>query len=324
MRKQKLLLSASAAAVLLATAPVHALEVKVSGQINAAVITGDATEDTTIVDNTMSGSRFRFKGEQDIGGGLKAGMRYELQFQPNNSAAAGASGGVQTSDIRWSQAYVKGGFGMLAIGKSEGAASDVADATFGNGNFHSTTQLIWLAYRGAYRDKIGDETAGLFIPFDAAGRSNNIQYHSPKLGGFKLALGLDNGDQKEIAVRYQGKIAGGKLKARVGQRDTPTDKITAGSFLYQTGFGLNFGAGFGTMDSDETRDWTSIAIGYKAGKFGASFETAEDDRDAGSTSFGVSYYPAKGMTWYANHATFDGVGGGEVTSGSMLGFKINF
>ena len=318
MRKQKLLLSASSAAVLLATAPVQALEVKVSGQINAAVITGDATEDTTIVDNTMSGSRFRFKGEQDIGGGLKAGIRYELQFQPNNSAASGASGSVQTSDIRWSQAYVKGGFGMLAIGKSEGAASDVADATFGNGNFHSTTQLVWLAYRGAYRDKIGNPDAGLFIPFDAAGRSNNIQYHSPKIGGFKLALGLNNGDEKEIALRYQGKIAGGKLKARVGQRDTPTDKFTAGSFLYQTGFGLNFGAGFGTRDSNEALDWTSVALGYKAGKFGASIEKADNDNNEEVTSFGVSYYPAKGMTWYLNHADFD------VTSGTMFGFKVNF
>ena len=318
MKQQKLLLSGSAIAILLAAVPVHALEYKISGQVNSAIISGDATDDLTVIDNNMTGSRFRFTGDQEIGNGLSVGLRYEHQLQANRSSDAGASGSAPGSEVRWSQVYLKGAFGKLAIGKSEGAASDVADATYGNGNFHSTYNLIFLAYRGAYRDKIGDETAGLFVPFDAASRSNSVQYHSPKFGGFTFAAGVGNQNETQIALRYQGKIAGGTLKARVGQRDNDADKWTAGSFLYQTSFGLNFGAGFGTLESNEAKDWNALVLGYKSGKFGASIEVADNDNDEEVTSFGVSYNPAKGSTIYFNRADFD------VTSGVMLGMKVNF
>jgi hypothetical protein len=318
---KKILITTAAASAMLVAAPASAFDFKISGQVNqAAIIGGDAKgDDISVVDNNMSGSRFRFTASKESEG-LTYGFRYELQFQANKSSDAGASGSQGTaSEVRWAQAYVSGGFGKIAMGKSEGAASDVADVNFGNGNFYSTPQLIWLAYRGTYRDAIGDESAGLFVPFDAAGRSNNIQYHTPKFGGASFAIGLDNGDQKEFAVRYAGK----SFKARLGVRDTPDNTITAGSAMYKAG-GLALGVSFGKDDNNSDADYTGLHAAYTMGKLTVGIESAEqNDGPEGVLSFGATYRAAKGFSIYANRADFDLANGGSA-DGLMVGMHAKF
>lgn len=319
MKMKKLVLSSAAIATMLAATTAQAVDFKISGQINAAAIVGGDVkgDDISVVDNNMSGSRLRIVGTKEFGD-LTAGFRYEIQKQDNKSSDAGASGSVgNTQEVRWAQAYIKGAFGKIGIGKSEGAASNVSDANFGNGNFHSTPQLVWLAYRGVYRDTIGDPEAGLFIPFDAAGRSNNIQYNSPSFGGFTFAASLSNEDQTEAAVRYAGKVGPGKLKARIGFSDSDTVDRTAFSAMYQiSGFALGFSGGRDGNDSGN--DYMGYHLAYRTGKVAFSIEGASDDKDREVTSFGGTYYPTKGLAIYANYSDFD------ITDGAMIGMKIDF
>jgi len=76
--KTKLLIAALAATAV--AAPAAQAKVKISGQVNQAAILSSDLDDVTVVDNNTTGSRFRFKAAKKFGG-LKAGVRYEIQAQ---------------------------------------------------------------------------------------------------------------------------------------------------------------------------------------------------------------------------------------------------
>ncbi len=308
----------------------HAVDFKISGQTNQALVSGNIAENATVVDNNLSGTRFRFKGSGNATENIEAGFLYEIQMQANQSSSAGASGevGSDTQEVRWAEGFLKGPFGKISLGKGDSAAQGVADATYQNGNIYSSFNLIWLSYRGVYRDKIGDPNANLFAPFDAGGRTSRLRYDSPDFSGFSFSISADNNagassNPTAVAVRYKGNIPGGVLRARYGQRSdvgaTAAD-FMAGSILYQHDSGFNIGWAMGERDDNANLDWNAVTLGYKLGKWGASFEFAENDNNQEVTSYGVTYNVAKGADVYFNSADFD-VANGE---GFLIGVRVKF
>ena len=78
--KPAILSMAIAAGLATSAMPAQALTLGISGQINKTIGYIDNGNDSAVgfFDNSISGSRFRFTGEEDIGGGLKVGGVWDV------------------------------------------------------------------------------------------------------------------------------------------------------------------------------------------------------------------------------------------------------
>ena len=95
-----------------------------------------STANPAVIDST--GSRIGFKGEEDLGGGLKASFLLEQRFSPDTGAAAspvwkggswvalGGGWGKVTLGRQWSQAFLKSQYASDPFGMST-----VAGVNFG-------------------------------------------------------------------------------------------------------------------------------------------------------------------------------------------------
>lgn len=145
----------------------------------------DATDSFSMNSGMQSGSRFGFKGTEDLGNGLTVGFVLENGF----SADTGADN--DTFFDREASLFIEGGFGKLAMGKigsincgtSSWAQIGVLSA-FGTSNW------------GGYSNQIGStaSTGGVM--------DNTIAYQSPTFAGFTVfaqySMG-DDGDDKNIS-----------------------------------------------------------------------------------------------------------------------------
>jgi len=136
--------------------------VTIYGRLNTSAerqkyITDTTGESTSVLAN--NGSRLGFKGEEDLGGGLKAGFTLEHRFNSDNGAATNAAfwGGAGESSVNLS-----GGFGMVKAGHytSEAyfATSDVTDL-LNHGTGTSSDQLY--KYLGTDNNKVSYRTPAL-------------------------------------------------------------------------------------------------------------------------------------------------------------------
>lgn len=296
----------------------HAFDWKISGQVNQAVLFGGDVDDTTVVDNNSSGSRFRIKGSKDIAPGLKAGFRYELQDQDNNSSSLADR---ENTDVRYSDIWLNGSFGKLSLGKGDGAADGTFEA-YGLIHYLGGSEAVGL-FQGA--------TSVAYRNVDGAGRVNRLRYDSPKLGGLKLAISLDNGDQNEVAAFYQTKLAGGTFRARLGAVSKDNADRSSGSVAYKhsSGISASYSAGERDFDDGTTRETDWKMIGYTFGKTTVAYGAGE----SGQNAFGItddkmnvlslSYKPAKGMEIYLMRMDFENQDGTEGDA-FALGSRVKF
>ena len=137
----------------------------------------DATDSFSMNSGMQSGSRFGFKGTEDLGNGLTVGFVLENGF----SADTGADN--DTFFDREASLFIQGGFGKLAFGKigsincgtSSWAQIGVLSA-FGTSNW------------GGYSNQIGStaSTGGVM--------DNTIAYQSPTFAGFTVFAQYSMGD----------------------------------------------------------------------------------------------------------------------------------
>ena len=298
-------------------------DTSVSGQVNSAVLFGGDVNDATTVDNNTTGTRFRIKSSKDVGA-ITYGARLEYQFQDNKSSDLNDSLATDSSEVRYSDVWISGKLGKLGLGKGDGAANGTFEAS-GLLNFlgSSESHLLWEGATAlAYRD------------IDGISRQNRVRYDSPKLGGgFHIALSLDNGDAQEFAVKYKGKVAGGKLDARFGMvsRDAgaASDDVESYSIAYKhnSGFGLSYSDAEDDNAAGLTLEANWIQVAYDFGDFIISYGTGEsgavsaveDEFDTVS----LVYKPVKGVEVYLNFADFEnatGVSGDATAIGSRFKF----
>ena len=120
-------------------------------------------------------SRLGLKGEEDLGGGLKAGFILEHGFDPTTGTAAASFWGRQ------SEAYLSSKFGMVRIG-----------------NFGSEAQLAtgdWVSMHNHDTGSSSDAFYAYVMP-DA----NKIAYRTPTFGGLTV----------DAAVALHEQAVGGK------------------------------------------------------------------------------------------------------------------
>lgn len=239
-----------AAAVLGAlAAPVMADgNVTLYGQVNVVgAYVDDGTTKTIKVDNAYTSSRLGFRGEEDLGDGLKAYFQIEQGIRPDD----GTSGNFASRE-GW--VGLQGSFGKLGLGRGKTPYTNMAD---------------WF-------DGFSDSGKGLPI-YDnklvgAAGvldsrYNNTVRYDSPSMSGFGASVAYSAGENKDDSV-------------------TPAKKSSDGlSALLKYGSGpLNLGLAYGQQknkggvnDVDNSSWLVGGTYSIDALTFGLAFQAAEQD-----------------------------------------------
>jgi predicted porin len=210
-----------------------------------------------------SNSRIGFTGTEDLGGGLKAGFRFEGNINLANGAAGG--GGGTTGGATWSrEANVFLGsktFGTLKLGRSFAPAFD-ADAVWeltGEANYSVIANTYGFG-------------GGPFLRNNA-----QLEYQSPNLAGFSAEIAyipkadgglLDGGygvanrtDRWDVNVAYQqGPIAVALDANKSNKTDTVnypgSDKVNY-SVGGQYKFGKNFAATASYHHGNAAQQWSN-------------------------------------------------------------------
>ena len=235
--KKAALSSALALVVAGLSSPGHAMEFKVSGQLDRAFTVADNGNETDYasVDNIGSNSRFRFTGNEKMANGMNVGFIYEMsvvQFGSTEFDIGKNSGGGDVNlDTRKIDIYLEGDFGKVSFGKGDGAGyyANMMDYSgtlyYGGGAWYTlySSGISFVDDNGNQLYKIGQTNS----VFNAVGRQERIRYDSPSIGGLVLSTSLDNGNAYELAARYHVDLPGAKLATGLSWVDTNDLNIEA-------------------------------------------------------------------------------------------------
>ncbi|WP_114968905.1 porin [Rhodoferax ferrireducens] len=249
----------------------------------------------------VSGSRFGFKGSEDLGGGLKANFLLEQGFNIDTGAASTAG---QTFS-RQSYVGFSGGFGEVKLGKMWTAYDDINGAT--NAVFDSALSPqnnVWLST--GYQ----------------ANPNNGLYYVSPSMGGFSAAVSYALGENKTATVdagsvvSFNVKYEGGPVYAGLAhQREKATDAAEATNFTRVNGsYDLGVAkllAGYGRVTGaadTSTSEWqlgadfpVSGALTLSAGVARSSDNAAKGDATRKGYGLGAAYAMSKRTTVYGGY-----------------------
>ena len=228
MNKGRIVIAAALAA---SAAAVHAqekLEVKLSGQVNRAVMFADDGHDSDIffVDNDNSSTRLRFSGTGNVTPGLKAGLILEVEYQssPSNLVTfADRDGGSPNFDERHVDLFFEGAYGKLSLGQGDGAANGGLEVDLSGTSVAHYADIA--ATGGALAFRTGGGAAGptlgsVLSQQDFESRYDRVRYDTPSFGGARVAVSMgakDSRDVQEAALWYSADFANaGKLAAALG------------------------------------------------------------------------------------------------------------
>ena len=136
---------------------------------HAKVTDKDATNSFTAKSGQNSGSRFMFKGSEDLGNGVEVGFQLENGFESD-------SGALSSDRIfhRESRLYVKTNFGTLHFGRFGGLDAGTGSVSIFGAGDHAAFSTGW----GSTIAKESAVLKGLSARYD-----NMVAYESPKLAG---------------------------------------------------------------------------------------------------------------------------------------------
>ena len=258
-----------------------------------------------IVELENNSSRLGLKGEEDLGGGMKAGFILEHGFDPTTGKAASNFWGRQ------SEAYLSSNFGTLRLGNF-GSEAQLATGDWVSMHNHDTgTSADRLyAYFGSDVNKVAYRAPTLVKNLVLEGSASEATATAKRtydlaanyeLGALKLGAGYNKqGDAKQFAVRAAYEMGAFTVGTYV-QRDT--NAIAAGS---RTNVRL---AGMYTMGASEFH----ANVGA-AGKVGGAAGTA-----AKQFTLGYNYNLSKRTKVYTYYTKLDN--GANSNYGADLGLK---
>lgn len=321
--KKSLVVAVIAGSMILATTA-QAFEAKISGQVSRMVVLPDdaAGDEIQFVDIGWSGTRFRFTGSDTAENGLTWGFRFEIQARENSAGAS--NGGTlgdtgDNQDNRYQDIYLSGDFGKISFGKGDGAANGSTEVDFSGTALASAAPLTdnW----GGYEVALGDDWKNYYTIADALSRQNRVRYDTPNFNGFSVAVGLNQGNSTELALRYKGDVGDGKLgfalfTATAADVSTSVDgaEITGGSLSYLHDSGFNVTVAISDIDADgpvvaSDKEATFIKVGYKTGMHAFSIDLGDGENGFGvggdSTGLTYAFFPMKGVELFATSRELD-------------------
>ena len=218
------LLAAVVSGALVLPMAAQGVEIAASGHINRALVFSDLTgsDDPKHVDAASSGSRFRFKGTEDLENGITAGANLEY--------AAGGAGG-DNPFVRHASLSLGGAFGTLTIGQTAPASHIIGYANFDNHAWLGGTEIGCDFCTAA-----GGAGGSVFRTF-GAGRMQVVKLELPAMGPANLSFSIDGNDFWDVAMRASGEAGGISymFNAAYGQfastaAGAPTDVFLASAF----------------------------------------------------------------------------------------------
>jgi predicted porin len=321
----------------------QAFEAKISGQISRMVVAPDdaAGDEIQYVDIGWSGSRFRFTGSEEMDNGIKVGFRFEIQARENSAGAS--NGGTlgdtgDNQDNRYQDIYFSGNFGKISFGKGDGAANGSTEVDMSGTALASAGPLQdnW----GGYEIAPGIAWKTVYTMDDALSRQNRVRYDTPNASGFSLALGINQGNASEVAVRYKGDLGSSKFGAALFTATGPDasatvsgDDITGGSASLLLKGGLNFTVAISDRDFETggSRDATFFKVGYKTGKHAITVDVGDSEGNVAGTegeTVGLTYafFPHPGVELFAMVRELDSTGVANSQSVDLvsIGSRVKF
>jgi predicted porin len=337
--------------VFLGLPSVQALEVKLSGQVNRAVMWADNGNDTSVlnVDNDNSSTRFSLTGSEQVNDSVTVGVVWENEFQSNasNNVDVGQDDdGTSAFNDRKLEAYFVVPFGKISIGQGDGAANGTSEEDLSGTGVIMYSGVNDTAESLNFRDN--DDTPIATVGstrsnFDGLSRNDRLRYDTPTFGGATLSVSGTNGDAYELAVRYSADFDGiGKITTAIGyvdsnDRSDPEYTQIGGSVSWLHTSGINLTVSSGTRDIDNTStDPVNYygKLGYKfdihaiAVEYGMTEDLAQD-KDK-SINYGLAYVikPWNGVEFYGTYRTYeldrDGTSNIEDIRQVMLGTRVKF
>jgi predicted porin len=343
--------STVAVIILLGLQPVQAVEVKLSGQINRAIMWADNGKDSSLlnVDNDNSSTRFRFTGSEEVNDFVKVGVVWENEYQsnPSNKVDVGQDNdGESEFNDRKLEAYFVMPFGKVSIGQGDGAGNGTSEE-----DLSGTSVIMYSGVNdtaGSINFRDNDDTPIATIGstrsnFDGLSRNDRLRYDTPKFGGATLSVSGTNGDAYELAARYSGDFDNfGKITAAIAyvdanKRADPEYTQIGGSVSWLHTSGINLTVSSGSRDIDNTgTDPVNYygKLGYKFDIHAIAFEygITEDlaqDKDK-SKNYGLAYVikPWNGVEFYGTYRMYeldrDGASNIEDIRQVMVGTRVKF
>jgi predicted porin len=196
--------------------PAVAQQVTVYGIIDQAVRSTSPSNGSKVTE-TVSGSfltsRIGFRGEEDLGGGLKASFVLEGALN-NNKGAVG--NGIDLFS-RESSVTLSGAFGAVTMGRTDTSASEGMDTLAGIANFGNFGFVSGVEYAGD--------------------RENTVRYTTPNIGGLQAQIGRSHASAQgaeldSASITYSQ----GSLSFGAGYDRTQGGDYTAVAARYDFGF----------------------------------------------------------------------------------------
>ncbi|MDX1527202.1 MAG: porin [Gammaproteobacteria bacterium] len=341
----KKLVAVAVASALAMPMAAQAVKYSASGQVNRAIMFADdgQNSDTMHVDGDASGTRFRFTGSEDIGNGLTAGFRLEIEAQSNDSGKvtmkneSDAGGGL--AERHW-DLYFSGDFGTLTLGQGSDATDGVAFADLNNAWIaveNATDFGCAIEFRTGSGASTGVSTCDVTPSYDG-GRRDRVRYDTPAIGPLSAAVSHATDDRVDGMIKVAGSAAGGAYDVRAGYANVEDGVVTvSGAFKFAQGSSIaaawgqqSFDAA-GASDADYYyiklgHDWgnNSVAVDYKSSSDNGGISGA----DGSSWGIGaVHTMPKPGIDLYAGYRWFEldvsGVNADDV-SVFFVGSRIKF
>jgi len=240
------------------------VSLSLSGHVSRQItIVEDGRTSVRHSDSDFSSSRFVLKGAGKINADLKVATKIETAVDDARNGPAQADnefGARSGNDLQTRKAEIQlthKSFGTVWIGAGDTASNGISEHSFvsyaflpgfyggvNGGAFRAVDADGNGAQLRAVNDVIGNQ--------DGLGRSTRIRYDTPVIAGFMASTSHLDDQSWDVALRYNGKFAGTKIKAGVAFANDSTDEQYSGSiaFLHSSGLGARYGYEF---VNDETR-----------------------------------------------------------------------
>ena len=218
-------------AVLVLVPPTQAVDFKISGQINRAILWADngSDDDHWFVDNENSSSRFRFTGSNDFDNNFSVGIVWEVEMESNSSVDFDIGDDDDTGDVTFGERklefYIDHTYGRLWLGQGDMASNGTAEVDLSGTDVITYSGIADIAGGVTFRsnaDKnvkiaaIGD----VFNQFDGLSRRDRVRYDTPKFGPVYFSASTGNGDIWDVAGRLAYEFGEfGKLAAAAAYAD---------------------------------------------------------------------------------------------------------
>ena len=270
---KKHLIAAAVAAVVAVPA---AAQVTVYGGIGAHVATVDTTSAVSTLSsgsNNLGSPVLGFRGNEDLGGGLKASFNLEGNLNTSDGNWGGNSSNANSNQIfdRQSWVGISGGFGAIKVGRTATATKDVEGVAQAGANLFDLGGSV-----DTYTDRFG----------------STVHYTTPSLNGFTASLSNTAALGATAAApetglevnAYNVRYSAGPLSVSAGKADS---KTAAGVSVGNTLFGASYNLGFATL-----------GLAYQT-------EKATDLTTDKLTQIGAIVPLGKALALHANLAKFD-------------------